>query len=182
MTRGEASKLVTLLAAAFPRAGVTTATSEVYEAMLADLPYPEASEAVARLLRTSRFLPTIAEIREAAVELKRGALRSGAEAWGDVLKQIRRVGHVGVPKFQDPITAECVRILVWRNLAIEGTNDAADRARFCELYDDLARRDRVDEVAGLPPRAERAQLPENVRGLLGSIARELPVKQRGARQ
>lgn len=166
MTRSEAAKLVAVLAQAWPRSPVSVETSKVYEGALMDLSHAEAEAAVSLLLRTSKFLPTIAEIRTAAVDLRRGPVRSGPEAWGDVLGQIRRVGAYGVPKFEDPVTAECVRVLGWRNLCLEGHNDAADRARFCELYGDLALRERTDEVAGLPP---RRQLSSAVRGLLGSI-------------
>jgi hypothetical protein len=98
-------------------------------------------------MATSKFLPTIAEIRAAAVEMAHGARRLGGEAWGDVGSEIRRVGAYGEPQFTDPVAAECVRLMGWRNLCL-GTNDAADRARFVELYDGLAVRARADQVAG----------------------------------
>jgi hypothetical protein len=168
--RSEAAELVALLVGAYPRGGITEATCAVYETQLTDLTYEAASAAVGKLLRSSRFMPTIAEIREAAAALELGDVRPGAEAWGDVLQAIRKVGSYGMPRFADPIVEQCVRSLGWRNLCLDGHNDAADRAKFCELYDRLAQRQRVDVVAGEP-----ALLPGPVRKLLTSsgVGREL---------
>lgn len=171
MKRSEAAELVALLVGAYPRGGVTEATCAVYESQLTDLTYEAASAAVGKLLRSSKFLPSIAEIREAVAQLALGDVRPGADAWGDVLHAIRKVGSYGNPRFADPIVEQCVRALGWRNLCLEGHNDAADRAKFCELYDRLAGRARTDVVAGEP-----ALLPGPVRNLLGSagVGRALP--------
>jgi hypothetical protein len=135
----EAAKLVAMLSAAYRDAPISEATAEVYEAMLADLPFAATQAAVARLVATSKWFPTVAEIREAVVAVERGAVRSGVEAWGDVV-------------------TECVELTGWRGLCL-GENEAADRAKFVQLYDALAARDRTDAQAG------RA-LPAPTRGLL----------------
>lgn len=148
MTPADVAELVAILAGAFPRPPMTERTMMVYERMLADLEVEAANRAVARLISTAKWLPTIAEIRAAAVEIARGARRAGAEAWGDVTEAIRRVGRYNpCPNFDDPIVAECVRSFGWLSLC-DSTNDIADRARFIELYDQLAERGRRDEVAG----------------------------------
>lgn len=54
-----------MLIGAFPNAKTSEATSQVYETMLADLDAGLARRAVTRLIGTSKFLPTISEIREA---------------------------------------------------------------------------------------------------------------------
>lgn len=148
MKRSEAAELVMMLLGAYPHAKSTSSTSQIYETMLADLDVARARAAVSRLIATSRFLPTIAEIREAAVESEHGPLRSGADAWLDVVAEIRRIGVYGAPEFDDALTASIVRRWGWRALC-DSTNDAADRARFVETYDGLARQARAVEVAGL---------------------------------
>lgn len=168
MTQEEGARLVLVLAAAYPRACIDAATSEIYETMLADLTYEAASAAVGRLVRKSTFLPSIAEIREEAATLELGDVKPGAEAWGEVLRAIRKVGSYGNPHFADEITAACVRMLGWRNLCLEGHNDAADRARFIELYNELAKRERTEVVAGA-----KALLPGPVRNLLPGVGRTL---------
>jgi hypothetical protein len=131
---------------------VSEATAEVYVTMLADLDFDAAKEACARLMATSTFLPSIAEIRETVVNVQHGPQRTGEEAWKDVCAEIRAVGAYEAPRFNDPVVAECVRSLGWRTLCL-GPNDAADRARFIALYDELTTRARKDTIAGraLPP-------------------------------
>src|SRR5690606_12797470 len=114
MTRAEAAELVAVLSSAYRAQGITEATCQVYETMLADVGSAAAQRAIARLIATSRFMPTIAEIREAVLEVERGPLRRGVEAWGDVLEAIRRVGAYNpAPEFDDPIVSECVRLMGW---------------------------------------------------------------------
>lgn len=147
MTQADVAELVATLSMAFPRPVMQEGTMRIYERMLLDLDRERAHQACARLIVSSKWLPTIAEIRSAATELEFGAVRAGAEAWGDVNEAVRRVGRYGVPKFADPVVAVCVRSFGWLALC-DSTNDTADRARFIELYDQLAARDRRDAVAG----------------------------------
>jgi hypothetical protein len=161
MTKGEAAKLVAVLLAAYPAAKSTASTSEVYERMLADLDYPTANAAVERLLATSRFMPSIAEIREACMDLQHGERVAGGEAWGNVLRAIGRWGVYRTPgqdfQFQDPVAARCVAALGWQNLC-NSENQHADRARFIELYDRLAVSERKEQNAGALPAAQRLRV------------------------
>jgi hypothetical protein len=161
MTKTEAAKLVAVIQALWPRPPITDRTSLAYEGNLSDLDFELCQVALSRLAKTSRWLPTVADIRSVACDVEHGPARLGAEAWGDVLAEIRRVGTYGLPRFADPVTVECVRALDWRGLCL-GTNESADRARFVELYEGLAARGRSDVVAGhvLPPaRGLSAALP-----------------------
>lgn len=154
MTEVQVKKLVAVLLASFPNAKATDETIGAYVRMLADLDYTAASAAVERLLATSRFLPSIAEIREASLTLHVGEQRPGGEAWGEVLKAIGRYGYTRTPgvdfHFDDPVVAECVSALRWRELC-DSENQEADRARFIELYDKLAAQQRRRQLSeGLP--------------------------------
>lgn len=167
MTRSEAAKLVAVLLAAFPSAKSTAGTSEVYERMLADLDYPTANAAVERLIATCKFMPSIAEIRGACMDLSHGDQRAGGEAWGECLKAISRFGIYRAPgkdfSFQDPLVARCVAALGWEALC-NSENQAADRARFIELYDKLAVGARRDLNAGALPAAERLKAIKSPEG------------------
>lgn len=172
MKRSEAAKIVATLCGAYPGSASSEATSHVYEQFLLDLDARTAEMAVGRLICTSRFLPTIAEIRAAANDVERGPMRTGEEAWGDVVEAIRRVGSYRQPQFKDPLVAYAVERLGWRNLCLEGSNDASDRARFCEIYTRAAERQRLDEVSGLAlPARHAARLPSAgaISGLLKDI-------------
>ena len=70
MKKSEARALVATLAAAFPRQQVPQVTFDVYTADLVDLDLRVAEKATTNLRRSSRWFPTIAEIREAVAELQ----------------------------------------------------------------------------------------------------------------
>jgi len=166
VTETEAQKLITTLVAAFPNtfarlgADQLKATMTTYRKLLADLDYSAAHAAVGRLLASSRFMPTIAEIREAALVTERGTRRAGGEAWGDFLAAVGKFGMNREPIFGDPLVARTVRALGWKELC-QSETQVADRARFIELYDRLASTERTE-----------LQLPESLR-------KELPAPQRG---
>lgn len=165
MTRLEVAKLVGVLMAAFPSGQSTDRTSQIYEEMLVDLDFSSANAVVRRLIATCKFMPSIAEIREAALEVTSGQVRPGGDAWGDVLAAVRRFGYYRRPVFDDPVVARVVQSLGWEEICAS-ENQAADRARFIETYDKLTKAQRR-EAQVLPG----AKLPELApRGGVKSIA------------
>jgi hypothetical protein len=154
MKRSEVAQLVVLLQAAYPNFTMSEGTTSVYESLLHDVEFATAKAAVERLICTNRFMPTIAEIRETCVLVKHGSKRTGAEAWGDVGIAIRKFGSYRQPKFEDQAVAQAVKCLGWRNLCLGSSNESADRARFCEIYDSITRRERENEA--LPPSLQAA--------------------------
>lgn len=147
MSPADAAELVAILTAAFPNNRITERTAQVYENMLADLDREAAHKAVSRLICTQKWMPTVAEIRTAAVECEHGARRLGSEAWGDVNMAVRRFGRYESPEFDDPLVSECVRQLGWLSIC-NSDNEVSLRARFIELYEGLATRARTNLVAG----------------------------------
>ena len=147
MTKSESLKVYAVLIAAFPNANVRNETPDVYATGISDLDYELANGAVRRLLLTSKFMPSIAEIREAALEAQSGQRMNGGEAWGIAKRAMRGQGACKTPgvdfTFRDPIIAQCIRALGWQELCLS-ENDIADRARFIELYDQLARGERKE--------------------------------------
>ncbi len=179
MKASEAAELVAVLMAAFPSARPTARTSEVYERMLMDLDGKTANAAVERLLATSRFMPTVAEIRDACIDLSHGDRRAGGEAWGECLKAIGRFGVYRSPgkdfSFQDPLVARCVAALGWEPLC-NSENQAADRARFIELYDQLAVGHRKNQNAGELPAVQRLKALKDSDTSADSIVLQLAEK------
>lgn len=55
---------------------------EIWYNCLKDIDYKIAEKAVQKILLTSKFYPTISEIRNACLELVQGHKKSGLEAWG----------------------------------------------------------------------------------------------------
>ena len=62
MTKSEVSRLVAVLMACYPNARVPDGTVVAYEQFLQELEHDRAQQAVAHIVRTSKFMPTIAEI------------------------------------------------------------------------------------------------------------------------
>jgi hypothetical protein len=156
MTSDQAAEVVRFLGASY--VAVTSKFSEeqvrgmvlAYAAGLCDLEAEVVRGAIVRLARTSKFLPTIAEIREACITNARGPKRPGADAWGDVLAAVRDEGVYRRPVqdflFKDPLVLRAVRSLGWSELCLS-ENQTADRARFIELYDSYERVERVEAQA-----------------------------------
>ncbi len=138
MTKTQVIEMVGILSSVFPDQKWSEATCKAYEMFLVDLDYELAQSAIRRLASTQKFRPSVAEIRAAAADTALGEKRSGADAWGDVVKAIRHVGSYGAPKFDDPFTARAVEALGWRNLCLGDSSEASDRARFCEVYDAIS--------------------------------------------
>lgn len=163
MTEAQAQELVVYLTAAFAtdfaRLGdaQSRATQKVYRDLLVDLDVTAARAAVERLAATSKWLPRVAEIREAALAATLGPVRTGAEAWGDVQRAFQRASADWTPTFADPVVGRVVRALGWRDLCLS-ENTVADRARFIEAYEQIAASERRDaQVANLPANRQLAQ-------------------------
>jgi hypothetical protein len=147
MNRQDAGKVVACIIAACPSQGSKLAPNQVnamiatFESLLADLPYEQVDSAVRVLLQTRSWMPSVADIRGAVLELVRGPLGAGGEAWGSVLRAVAREGAYRTPgvdfTFKDPVTQRCVDAFGWPQLC-QSDNPVADRARFVDLYDKLA--------------------------------------------
>lgn len=136
------------LRAAFPLREVPTDTLALYARQLADLAEADAVDAICRLLRTARFFPTVAEIREAAVV--GGPTEGLAEAaWTEVQREVRRVGYgrgremrggvwiePAAAVFSSPVTEAAVASMTWRLICL---GEAAEvRDQFLWTWKNLA--------------------------------------------
>lgn len=143
--------IIRQLVAAYPNAQVTVETIAVYDRLLSDIPPSELQTVVDQCVATCKFLPTVAEIRDKWNSLTAALGQpSAAEAWGEVLKEIRRVGWIGAPEFANPAIAQVVKMMGWRELC-SSENVVADRAHFMRMYDQVI--ERSNEVRKLLPGA-----------------------------
>lgn len=178
MRKSEVAELVAMLIASFPSSKADDKTSAVYERMLLDLDHHAALDAIERLIATSRFLPTIAEIRETALVASAGEVKRGGEAWGEVQRLLARYGAKRYDlgwkaPIADPVAAQVVAALGWVALCYS-ENQVADRARFIDLYDQIAARDRRGQVSAPVAKALR-EAPAGVSAghLVAGLARRL---------
>lgn len=195
MTRGEAAKLVAIVMGAYPSQAVklgediAEAMVSSYAVLLDDIPYATAQAALRALSQIERFMPSVADIRAACIELTKGPRRHGVDAWGDVIA-MRSYRDVSAIRCFDQIALHVCREFGWLQLRTlwrgedeveqwhvsHSENESADRARFIELYDKLTAQGHREAVA--PVLAEARQARE--RGLSGDpFRRALDVAARG---
>ncbi len=158
-----------------------------YSTGLIDLELEQAKAAIARVARTDKWLPTIADIRAACGVIAHGRQRSGAEAWGAVMRAMRVEGQHRAPgrdfTFSDPVTARVVQALGWFDLCAS-ENAIADRARFIDSYEQIAQLERVEARAAdgatspmLPTRApipviDRTGAPRTIAAIVADLKPE----------
>ncbi len=171
MTPHESRDLLRLIFAAWTtqrqrmNAEDVRAIDAAYAAGLADISHEIAKAAVGRLVMTSKWIPTVAEIRQAAGVIIHGNQATGAEAWGEVVQMIRSKGSHRTPgidfQFADPITIRVVAALNWLELC-QSENVIADRARFIDCYEQIADNERTNAQASpgaTSPMLERGAAP-----------------------
>lgn len=135
--------------------------SKLYAAGLGDLEFNVAYSALVRLVHTAKFLPTVAEIREAAGVVMYGHQITGITAWGEVTNAIKSKGSYRRPGtkaeveqgaadfvIENPITLRIIRTLSWQDLCA-GDHDTmvSNRARFADEYDKIAGQERENMQA-----------------------------------
>ena len=181
MTKQEAAKLVAVMVAATAQGArldgeAVTAMVDAYASLLSDLDYARCSAAVRALLQGQTWIPSVAEIRKVVLELERGPKRSGGEAWGAVVQAMKHEGAYKFPgidfKFVDPVTARCVEHLGWKELCLS-ENQVSDRARFIELYDNLADRAEREDRSPVLAAAQRNRDQHALRDSLGRVVGHL---------
>lgn len=106
----------------------------LYVQALADIDDELLKAAALRHVSESPWFPKVSELRKAAAAVALPPALDPLEAWGLVVKEIRRTGSYGRPQFDDPLTAAVVQQLGWRELCLSETM-AADRARFVDAYE-----------------------------------------------
>lgn len=170
MKRSDAVKLIALLQGAFsPDRPFPETTVDAYTLGLIDLDFDQAQAAVVELVRSARFLPKVAEIREAIVEADLN-LPEPELAWEEVLDAIRRVGPYRTPVWSSPEVAQAVRAVGWRTM-LESTNIQSERRCFIDAY----RAARTRAVRGEKvrthehvPEGRRLEAPRSLKELLAA--------------
>ena len=171
MTMQETSVLLGILKTAYPRfyTDITPETLgetvELWHAMLSDVTLELARPALFRLIATSKFPPSIAEMRKSVADIKYEALPDAGEAWGEVNRAIRKYGYYQQEKALESMsetTRMIVRRMGWRDLCTS-QNDMADRAHFLKIYEAMCK-----------TTGEQRQLPDALKEKIALIGKDMP--------
>jgi len=150
-TKNTVGKVLVMLAAAYPRQSVPKETNSVYAELLHDIDDALLITAAKQHAASSKWFPSVAELRGVALEIQARAngLPTAAEAWGEVMTQVRARGYYGSPVFSHRLIGQAVDGLGgWKGLCASD-NQVADRAHFLRIYESLFKHDR-DTAAMLP--------------------------------
>jgi hypothetical protein len=173
MNRTDAAKLVAVMAAAYPAATTRPETAAAYHLLLSDVPYEAAVRAFTILGRTSKWMPTPAEIREVLADAV-SDIEPWEAAWDELMTTIKRHGsylfrhrsHSGWPGWSDELVAAAVNHVGYENVCgAEYEQLPTIRAQFRNYYQNEAGRRKKVIQAG------DAALPSgNIRALKGGVA------------
>lgn len=145
MKRSEAIALVAEVQAAWPQREFGPSTIKRYVDSIEHLEREAVAAAIEELVVTSKFVPSIAEITQAAHNAIPGDRAPEADnAWSEVLEQIRTVGSKrGMmnyatgedwePQWSHPAIGQAAEALGWDQLC-SSENLMADRAHFIKFY------------------------------------------------
>ncbi|HWV36404.1 MAG TPA: hypothetical protein VNZ55_12280 [Thermomicrobiales bacterium] len=136
----------------YPTTKVGPQTLEAYLRDLGDLPIEAVEFACQACVRTNRFFPSIAELRETVATHLVGDAAQAHDAWNEVRTQASRIGRNAVPLFQggrfvedrEPtfssrVTEEAVKSLGWRYICTGEQSEV--REEFLRTYYAMRKRE-----------------------------------------
>lgn len=145
MTYEQAKNLVAIALANFPSQQERNMqpTAKLWHLMFAELNYEIVERALARVLLTAKYFPTVSEIYEAIQQLDKPAnAPSTDEAWIEVIKKL---DPYRTPVWSHANIEKAVKIIGYRNM-IESDNIAVQRAQFFKIYSSYLEREDNDRI------------------------------------
>lgn len=141
MTPQEFAKNMTIMGIAYNKE-FTQEQVEIWYKFFKDTDDRDFRKAVSRLIETSKFIPSIAEIKQEIAQLNTPALQLNAESeWMKVQKLIGKYGFYNAEaavKEMDPFTARVVNHMGgFKNLCLSEEGEW-QRKNFIKLFEDMA--------------------------------------------
>lgn len=119
-------------------------SAAIWSRALADLPFEAAQQAVLRLVRTHKFRPSIAEIRQAVLELV-DPLPTTEEAWEEARNAARTFSpyHGGIlHEWSHPLIEQAARVVGIETMAYS-EEPTVVAAQFRRVYENLRERAQI---------------------------------------
>ena len=172
----EAAQILTIFRVAYKHQRLTgdefAEMVPIWHRLLQDIPFESLKAAAEHLAATSKWFPSVSELREAAFGLVAPEEhdQSGAEAWGEVEASFRDSRY----EFQNPMAKAAYDALGGRGYFQHSLLEHAmsDRARFIEAYNAIQKRT-VGRERMLPAVREFSDAKRlEANGLLDSVTRQ----------
>lgn len=173
MNEKEFLAISSVIKAAYPNQGIMPSKEslDVWYGMLKDLDYVPVRNAVQEIIATSKYAPSIAEIREKATQRVTEQVPEWGDAWEEVLKAIRKHGYMqelDALNSMSELTRRCVKRLGWQNICMS-ENVTADRANFRTIYEKEMQNIRTANQIPISVRNEKMVLLEQAIGKLPGL-------------
>lgn len=164
MNRKEIINLLAIATANFPNMQEKDMkpTAILWEKSLSDIDYQTAESALLKVLSTSRFFPTIADIREATAQITQPRVLDAIEAWGMIVEAIRKYGYYRQKEAMESLpveVAEMVKRFTWNELCLS-ENVETLRAQFRMAWETQSKR-----------KKELGVLPTEIRSLIEGVSK-----------
>lgn len=166
MKDSEAKAMANTLFGGYPLLRVSDATLDVYRQAFSAMTVERALLIINRLHVTHKERPpNLGQVLEACTVQDSGARISGEEAYTQLTKAAQRYGRSygsdDPPPKLDPLVVRALGVWgSWNQFCNSPDDDAAGRARFIALYDQLAQREQVAKVVPTPPDRQLVKAPE----------------------
>ncbi len=162
MTTSEFSVFTKAMRTFFPKDNLlpTKESMDLWYRMLKDIPYPVAEAALMKHVSTSKWPPSIAEIRENATEAITPAQADWSEAWEEARKAVQKFGSYQETEalaWMSASTAEAVRRFGYYDLCMMENPEVA-KAHFRDIYNNIALREKKE-----------AQLPDSLKSVINNL-------------
>ena len=125
MTKKDAAQLVAIVVTAYPNydkfkdADSVKATVSLWAMMFEDVDAPLVALAVKKHIATSKWPPSVAELREILLEIVHPDLIAPDQAWlavSDLLYSVGEFNHGDLKRQLPPLVARAVEAIGWSNL------------------------------------------------------------------
>ena len=139
------------------------AAFNIWYQLLQDIDYKIANAAIQKYMLTSKFPPTIADIREQAASVVSGEKPLWSDGWEEVVRAIKNYGSYGQKEAMESMS-EITRMAVRRMGYIDlcrSENPVADRANFRMIFEQIAEREQ-----------KQNQLPVSLKNLIEEVKRK----------
>lgn len=180
MTKKDAAKLVMIVVTAYPNfdkfrdEDSVNATVNLWAVMLEDIDAATADLAVRQHIATSKWPPSIAELRERILEITRPDVVPPDKAWlavSDLLYSVGEHNYCDLAKQLPPLVSRAVEAIGWGNLwemhrsCYVGGKPGMDRIAFLQQYEPMYQREK-----------EKAMTPEPVARQIEATTAKSPEK------
>ena len=151
MSPAETAKLLTVIAANYQNFTIDETKHAVWHEMVGDIDYATANMAVKRHMASSKWPPTVADIREQCVGVSGDETVTAAAAWGELMQAVRRHGYyheADALASMSPEVRKVAEMITWREINLSENLDVL-RGQFLRMYENVRARSAREAI--MPP-------------------------------